>query len=322
MKYRTLGKSKWALSEIGFGCWGIGKKWWGATDDRESITALKTAHDLGINFFDTAYVYGDGHSERLLAEALTEKSVIIATKIPPKNQQWPPSEGTSFQDAFPDDWITSCTDRSLKNLKKDVLDLTQFHVWSDRWLKEGAMESIARLKDSGKIKAFGISVNNHAPETTLELVRSGLVDSVQVIFNIFDQSPMDQLFPLCDKYKVGVIARVPFDEGGLTGTLRHDSQFSEGDFRAQYFRGDHLSQTVERVEKLGDLLDDDTPDIPSLALKFILACPTVTTVIPGMRQEKHVRKNVEVLKQPSLTLDQQRKLKGHAWPRNYYTWWK
>ncbi len=237
MKYRALGKIKEPLSEIGFGAWGIGQKWWGPTDDKESMKALKAAWDAGVTFFDTAYVYGDGHSERLIGQALKGKKAFVATKIPPKNNEWPPTEKTRFEDAFPADWITSCTERSLKNLGRDALDLTQFHVWSDRWLEQGAAEAIHRLRSSGKIRAFGVSINDHAPESALKLVASGLVDSVQVIFNIFDQSPAEKLFPLCEQYKVGVIARVPFDEGGLTGAFTKDTTFPPGDFRGQYFKG-------------------------------------------------------------------------------------
>lgn len=322
MKYRTLGKIKEPLSAIGFGAWGIGKKWWGPTEDRESIAALQAAWDTGVNFFDTAYVYGDGHSEQLIQKALPEKKAFVATKIPPKNNEWPPTDKTRFEDAFPRDWIESCTERSLKNLGRDTLDLTQFHVWSDRWLEQGAPEAIGRLKASGKIQAFGVSINDHDPDSALKLVASGLVDSVQVIFNIFDQSPTNKLFPLCEIHRVGVIARVPFDEGGLTGTFNPKTTFPQGDFRGQYFKGRNLTETLERAGKLSEFLDEDTPNLPSLALKFILGHAAVSTVIPGMRTWGHVKQNTAVVEQKPLRSEIMEKLKRHAWPKNFYTWWK
>jgi len=322
MKKRILGKTGWSVSEIGFGGWGIGKTWWGKTDDDESLGALRTAWEQGINFFDTAYVYGDGHSEKLMAQALRGKAALIATKIPPKNQQWPPTSKTKIQDAFPSDWIISCTERSLKNLERDTLDLTQFHVWTDEWLNQDEWkETIAKLKQQGKIRAFGVSINDHQANSALKLVASGLVDTIQVIFNIFDQSPREALFPLCHKHEVGVIVRVPFDEGGLTGTLTKESLFDEGDFRRQYFRGDNLRQTVERVERLKSFVGNGIKSLPELALKFVLSFDEVSVVIPGMRKKEHVIHNVSFSNAP-LKKDVKDALKTHAWQRNFYDWWE
>lgn len=322
MNFRKLGKTNWNISEIGFGGWGIGRTWWGTTDDNESLAALKAAWDAGINFYDTAYVYGDGHSERLMAKALEGKPAMIATKIPPKNQEWPGNPKTSCKDVFPADWIQSCTERSLKNLDRDILDLTQFHVWSDAWLNDDEWkEAVSKLKSSGKIKAFGVSINDHDPNSALKLVASGLIDTVQVIFNIFDQSPVEKLFPLCRTHNVGVIARVPFDEGGLTGMLTPKTKFEKEDFRAKYFQGDHLRQTVERMEKLKGVLGDGAKTIPELALKFILGHEAVSTVIPGMRRKKNVKTNTAVSGTMPLSQSKMAELKKHAWPRNFYGWW-
>lgn len=322
MKMRVLGKTGWKVSEIGYGAWGIGASWWGKTDDAESLASLRAAWDAGVNFFDTAYVYGDGHSERLIAEALAGKPAIVATKIPPKNQEWPPKPSTPVSAAFPADWIRSCTERSLTNLRRDTIDLTQFHVWTDAWLRDdGWKETVAKLKAEGKIRAFGVSINDHQPESALELVASGLVDSVQVIFNIFDQTPVEKLFPACRRYNVGVIARVPFDEGGLTGTLTSDTTFEKGDFRATYFRGDNLKKTVSRADDLKNLLNGEAKTLPELALKFILAHPEVSTVIPGMRRAAHVSSNTAVSGSVPLSAATMDALKQHAWKRNFYGMW-
>jgi aryl-alcohol dehydrogenase-like predicted oxidoreductase len=323
LKLRKLGKTNKDVSEIGFGGWGIGAAWWGTTKDEESLEALKTAWAAGVTFYDTAYVYGDGHSEKLMAQALSGKPAFIATKIPPKNDEWPGNPATPVTSVFPKDWIISCTERSLKNLKRETLDLTQFHVWSDAWLKQDEWkETVAQLKRQGKISAFGVSINDHQPNSALELVASGLVDTVQVIFNIFDQSPLEQLFPLCKKHQVGVIVRVPFDEGGLTGTLTNDTKFEDGDFRKKYFQGDHLTQTVDRAKKLEKFLGPDVSTLSELALRFVLSFDDVSVVIPGMRKKTHVASNVGVSGKPRLSSALQQELKGHAWARNFYGWWE
>lgn len=322
MRKRKLGRTGWDVSEIGFGGWGIGRTYWGTTDDKESLAALRAAWEAGINFYDTAFVYGDGHSEKLMAQALKGKTALIATKIPPKDGAWPGSPTTPLSQVFPKEWIVSCTERSLKNLERDTLDLTQFHVWSDAWLhQDDWKETIASLKHSGKIKAFGISINDHEPESALELVKSGLIDTVQVIFNIFDQSPAEKLFPLCLKHNVGVIVRVPFDEGGLTGTFTNQTNFEKGDFRAGYFRGDNLIQTVNRAEILKSLLGPEAKTLPELALKFVLSHKAVSTVIPGMRQVKNVTLNAPIGEAPPLSQKTLQELKKHAWPRNFYGMW-
>lgn len=324
MKYRQMGRLGWRVSEIGFGGWGIGRNWWGTVDDRESVAALKLACERGVNFFDTAYVYGDGHSEKIMARALAGKSVRIATKIPPKNYQWPGRATTPLHEVFPASWITSCTERSLKNLRRETIDLTQFHVWSDAWLKnEEWQAAVFRLKQQGKIQGFGVSVNDHEPNSVLKLVASGLIDSVQVIFNIFDPSAAKRLFPLCEEKKVAVIVRVPFDEGGLTGALTPQTLFEKGDFRGSYFRGDRLQQTVERAERLKkEFLGRAVHTLPELALRFILSHSAVSTVIPGMRKKRHVQMNVGVSQGSSrLSPKILSRLEKHAWKRNFYGQW-
>lgn len=321
MRYRRLGRAGFEVSEIGFGAWGIGGKYWGATNDRLSLRALRRAFELGVNFVDTAFAYGDGHSEKLVGQAIREfrGEVRVATKIPPKAGGWPPAPGTPARQAFPTDWIVRVTEQSLKNLRVERLDLQQFHIWRDEWLAETEwQEAVTKLKEQGKIRAFGVSVIDHRPDTALRAVTSGLIDSVQVIFNIFDQSPRDELFPLCRAHHVGVIARVPFDEGSLTGALRPDTQFPSGDFRGQYFRGDRLRETCQRVERLRFLVRDEIKSLAQAALKFCLSHPEVSTVIPGMRRPEHAEENCAASDGLPLRPDELEELRAHAWPRNFY----
>ena len=234
MEYRRLGRTGAEVSEIGFGAWGIGKGWWGETDDRLSVQALLRALELGVTFIDTAYAYGNGHSERLIARAFRQarQRVFVATKVPLKSADWPPKQGVPARQAFPADWIIKHTEQSLRNLEADCLDLQQLHIWRDEWVEEAEwQEAVQRLKQQGKIKAFGVSIIDHQSESALKLVQSALADTVQVIYNIFDQSAGDALLPLCEARNVGVIARCPFDEGSLAGVIRPDTVFPPEDWR-------------------------------------------------------------------------------------------
>lgn len=327
MKYRQFGKSDIQVSEIGFGTWAMGGNMWGKTDDKVSLEALKTSLDLGLNFIDTANAYGNkGHSEKLIGQFVREQGVrdkvFIATKVPPKDYHWPAKADSQVQDIFPGSWIREITEYSLRNLGIDCIDLQQLHVWASGWMNQGDwLDELQKLKQEGKIRFFGISINDHQPDTALEVVQSGVIDSVQVIYNIFDQSPEEDLLPLCREHHVAVIARVPFDEGGLTGKLTPDTKFEKKDWRRLYFKEDRLKQTCERVEELKIFLDEDTKTIPDLALKYCLAHPAVTTVIPGMRRVEHVHTNCAVSDQPGLTEATITNLKEHAWLRNFYPDW-
>ncbi|OGS04537.1 MAG: aldo/keto reductase [Elusimicrobia bacterium RIFCSPLOWO2_12_FULL_59_9] len=327
MHYRTLGKTGLAVSEIGFGAWGIGGSYWGKTDDAESLKALRAAFEGGVTFFDTAYVYGDGRSERLIAQALAGagKKAAVATKIPPLNMRWPADPKTPLSEAFPPDWITLATERSLKNLDTDCIDLQQFHVWTDAWLKDPlwdkTFETLLRLKSAGKIRFWGVSINDHAPNSAVELAASGAADSVQVIFNLFDQSPEEKLLPLCREKGVGVIARCPFDEGSLAGLLSPATRFEPGDFRADYFAGARLSETLERVGRLKSaLLENGSKNgtMAQAALKFCLSHAAVGTVIPGMRKTAHVAENIGSSDGRAFAPDALATLRRHAWSRNFY----
>lgn len=321
MKYRRLGRTGFEVSEIGFGAWGIGKGLWVGAEDGESLRALHRAVDLGLNFIDTALAYGPDHSERLVGRLLRERSerLYVATKVPPMNREWPAREGVAAVEVFPRDYIVACCERSLDNLGSESIDLLQLHVWRDDWLdQEGWRDALSGLKSAGKVRHFGISINDHDPASALLAVASGLFDAVQVIYNVFDPTPAAELFPACRAHDVGVIVRVPLDEGGLTGAIRPDSTFEEGDFRRHYFRGERARQVFERVERLKALLGAEAAALPELALRFCLGDEAVSTVIPGMRRVATVEANVAVSDGRRLSPGLLAALAAHSWQRNYY----
>lgn len=294
---------------------------WGPRNDKEAINSIIRSIELGVTFIDTAFVYGDGHSEQLIGKVFkqTGKKVFVATKVPPKNHEWPARHHIPVEETFPKDHIIEYTEISLKNLQMDCVDLQQLHVWSDNWLKNTSwLESVEKLKQQGKIKYFGVSINDHEPDSALKIVESGIIDSVQVIYNIFDQTPNKTLFPACEKHNVAVIARVPFDEGSLTGTLTPDTEFPKGDWRKKYFKGDRLKQTCKRVEKIKALTQDSGYTLPQIALKFCLSHSAVSTVIPGMRKIHHIEDCCAASDGKPLTSDVLTELKKHAWSRNFY----
>ena len=325
MKYRKLGRTNYEISEIGYGAWGIGgTQWLGGTDD-ESLAALRRAIELGLNFVDTALAYGAGHSEQLVGQVVREMSgsagraIYVATKIPPKNQLWPARPGIGIEEVFPYDYILRSTDRSLKNLAVESIDLMQLHVWNPEWIaRDEWRRGLESLKQSGKVRAVGISINDHQPDSALEIIETGLIDSVQVIYNIFDQSPESKLFPLAMARNIGVIARVPLDEGSLTGKVDEHTSFEPSDFRAGYFRGDRKRQVREHVESLLRELGVEASALPEIALRFCLSQPAVSTVIPGMRSLRNAEANCTVSDKGPLPAETLAILRRHAWDRNFY----
>lgn len=318
MRHRTLGRTQISVSEIGFGAWAIGGDMWGRQDDAVSLDALRRAFDRGVNFFDTAAVYGDGRSERLVGQVYRERNraFTIATKIPPKNMQWPARHGTPLKEAFPSRWIREKTEASLKDLNVDCVDLQQLHVWSPNWVKENDwFLELQKLKEEGKVRFIGVSLNDHEPDAAVELVTSGMVDAVQVIYNIFDQSPEDALYPACVKMNVGVLARVPLDEGSLTGKFTTDTRFPPGDWRSDYFSPTRLKETVQRVEPLKALAQKRYPSLAHMALKFCLSHPAVSTVIPGMRNPDQADQNCAVSDGAPLDAALLERLREHRWIR-------
>jgi aryl-alcohol dehydrogenase-like predicted oxidoreductase len=321
MNYRRFGRTGWMVSEIGYGMWGMGE--WKGSDDEQSMRSLQLAVDLGCNFFDTAWAYGEGHSESLLGRlvrANADKKLYTATKIPPKNRQWPSKREYSLDDCFPPDHIEEYVHRSLRNAGLESFDLVQFHTWEDRWLEdERWVRKLADLRDQGLLRAVGISINRWEPWNGVKAVRSGHVDAVQVIYNIFDQNPEDELFPACEEMDVAVIARVPFDEGTLTGTLTKDSTWPEGDWRNSYFVPENLIPAVERADALKPLVPEGMT-MPEMALRFILNNDTVSTIIPGMRKPRHARENIATSDAGPLPETLHNKLRQHRWDREPTEW--
>jgi aryl-alcohol dehydrogenase-like predicted oxidoreductase len=318
MQTRTFGRLGWPVSEVGYGLWGMGG--WTGSDDAESLAALDRAIDLGCTFFDTALAYGDGKSEQLLGRTLSkhrDKALTVATKIPPKNGQWPARDHYTLDEVFPADYIREQTEVSLKNLGIERLDLQQFHVWTDAWAGDERWQRAADdLKRQGLIRGFGISINRWEPTNALRALDSGVVDSVQVVYNIFDQNPEDELFPACRERGIAVIARVPFDEGSLTGTMSRDMTWPRSDWRNLYFTPDHLAAILDRV----DAVRPDIPagmTMPELALRFILANPDVSTIIPGMRKARHVEANLGASDGQPLPVDVVARLRRHRWVRDW-----
>jgi len=321
MKYRKLGKTGLTVSEVGFGAWGIGKSGWIGASDDESVKALHSSIDLGLNFIDTALGYGEGHSERLIGQLIKERSetIYVATKIPPKNGQWPAQSGVSVAETFPAEHVIACTEESLKNFGLETIDVQQFHVWSDEWVDQGDWrETIQKLKQQGKIKYFGVSINDFQPANAIKLIETGLVDTVQVIYNIFEQSPEDQLLPACQRHNVGVIVRVALDEGGLTGKITPNITFEDSDFRSKYFRGNRKQQVYERVQNIVSDLKITAAQMAETALRYVLSHPAVSVVIPGMRSVRNVERNCRVGDGRGLPREQVEILKAHRWIRNFY----
>ncbi len=322
LPHRPLGKTGLEVSTLGYGAWGIGGTGWVGADDAKSLRALRRSFELGVDFVDTALGYGDGHSETLVGEAVraAAETVVVATKVPPLNKQWPARAGVHADEAFPADWVVSCTERSLRNLGLETIDVQQFHVWSAEWLGQGSwLAAIDRLKREGKIRFFGVSINDHSPESAVALVESGHVDTAQVIYNVFDQSPEDELFAAVRAAGVGVLARVPFDEGALVGAVRPDTVFPDGDFRNNYFAGERKAEVWSRVQALAADLDVTVEQLPEIALRFCISDGAVSTVIPGMRSVANVEKNAAAVEAGPLDRQQLDVLRHHRWVRNYYS---
>ena len=321
MRIRTFGRLGWSVGEIGYGMWGMGG--WTGSDDSESLQSLDRAVELGCNFFDTAWGYGEGHSERLLGrlvKAHPGRRLYVATKIPPKNFKWPSRRGYRLEDCFPPDHIRSYAEKSLANLGVPCIDLLQFHVWEDAWANDDRWQrAIEDLRREGLILGCGVSVNRWEPTNVIETLKTGHIDAVQVIYNIFDQAPEDELFPICRERDIAVIARVPFDEGTLTGTMNKQTRWPEGDWRNTYFTKENQDASVDRADALRPLVPAGMT-MPEMALRWILAEPTVSTIIPGMRKLANVEANVAASDGKRLDPELMAKLKAHRWDRTPTEW--
>ena len=321
MHYRTFGRTGWSVSEVGYGMWGLAG--WTGSEDAESLAALRRSVELGCTFFDTAWGYGAGHSERILGEVVRsfpDRKLYVATKIPPKNFIWPSRREFSLDDCFPPEHIREYAEKSLANLGLPAIDLLQFHVWEDAWaIDDRWQRAMDDLKREGIVKAVGISVNRWEPTNVIETLKTGAVDAVQVIYNIFDQNPEDELFPFCREHNIAVIARVPFDEGTLTGTLTKESTWPDGDWRKTYFVPENLNASVDHAEALRPLIPQGMT-MAELAMRWILQNPDVATVIPGMRKIRNVEANIATSDGKALPSDLMASLRAHRWDRTPTAW--
>lgn len=321
MQYRRFGRTGWQVSEMGYGMWGLAG--WKDSDDAETNKALHRAVELGCNFFDTAWGYGEGLSERILGKLIKDhpdKKLYAATKIPPKNRKWPSRSGFKLEDVFPEDYIVEYTEKSLTNLGVDSIDLLQFHVWEDEWAdRDEWKNAVTKLTQQGKVKHWGVSVNRWEPENGIKALETGLFSAVQVIYNIFDQNPEDKLFPVCSKHDIGIIARVPFDEGTLTGTLDYNTVFPPGDWRNTYFVPENLKSSVDHANALKPLIPKGMT-MADMALRFILSNKQVATIIPGMRKIKNVEANIATSDGKGLATELLNDLKKHRWDRTPTEW--
>ena len=320
MHKRTLGRTGLDVTEIGYGAWGIGAEGWIGAQDDESLRALARFVELGGNFIDTALAYGDGHSEQLVGQVVRDHAgVYVATKIPPKNRKWPAQAGSSSQDAFPGDYVIESTETSLRNLGLPHIDVQQFHVWQDSWVGQGDwQDAVAQLKKQGKIRFWGVSINDHQPENAIKLIETGLCDTVQVIYNVFDQAPQDRLLDACRANDVGVIVRVALDEGALTGKITPETEFPEGDFRRGYFGGERRRELQDHLRAIEQDLNITADALPETALRFVLSHPAVSTVIVGMRSVRNVERNVDVADGEGLPDQKVEQLKAQRWDKNWY----
>jgi aryl-alcohol dehydrogenase-like predicted oxidoreductase len=321
MKYRTLGRTGFEVSDIAQGLWGMSG--WSGSNDDESRQAIQLAIDSSCNFFDTAWAYGDGKSDGLLGDALVKnksKRIYAASKVPPKNLMWPASPKYKYQDVFPSHHVFKYARQIREKLQSDSIDLLQFHVWDDSWTEDPEFRrTVEKLKAEGWIRSFGLSLNRWEPENGLRAIRTGLVDVIQVIYNIFDQAPEDKLFPLCRELKIGVIARVPLDEGSLGGKMTPQTKFPPTDWRAKYFGPENLAATLPRVEALKQIVPE-AMTLPEMSLRFVLSHPAVSTTIVGMRKLDHVRQNIALSDAGLLDAPLLAKLKAHRWDRKPQRW--
>lgn len=321
MKTRRFGRTGWNVSEMGYGMWGLAG--WTGSDIQEVNKSLDHAVSLGCNFFDTAWGYAEGKSEQILGTLMKRHShtkLYAATKIPPKNFTWPSKSHFLLKDCFPAEHIIEYTEKSLKNLGVEQIDLQQFHVWEDAWAEqEEWQKAVEKLTQEGKVAHWGISVNRWEPNNCLQTLRTGYISSVQVIYNIFDQNPEDSLFPLCKELDIALIARVPFDEGTLTGTMSYETTFPADDWRSTYFVPENLISSVDHANALRPLIPEGM-DMPEMALRFILSNPDVGTIIPGMRKINHAASNIACSDGQGLSKDLLAKLKQHRWDRQPTEW--
>lgn len=323
MHYRAFGRTGWNVSEISFGAWQLGGQW-GTVDDDESVAALLEAYENGINFVDTAELYGAGHSEEIVGESLRRwrgDKVYVATKIQPT--VWPSNDEDNplMRGRYPEWHLRQGVDLALARLGVERLDLLQLHCWlTDGIHNLDWLETLNALRVEGKIDKIGVSIRDYRPDEGVEVAELGLVDSIQVIFNLFEQRPIDALFPAGARSKTAFIDRVAFDSGSLGGLWTKDSYegWEEGSQQREMFRGDRFTETFNRVEALKKIVAPYYSSLAEAAIKFTLGSPEVSTVIAGMSNSRNIARNVSYSDGEPFPDALRAQLAEHNWPRNYY----
>lgn len=326
MRKRKLGRTGYMVSELGMGTLGMAGDMWRGVEPGDAQRSLYTAIDSGLDFVDTALFYGAGLAEKLVGEVIRDlrarDRVVVATKVPPLNETWPADANSLLERVFHPDHVQASVERSLRNLRVEVLPLCQLHVWHDAWLDSRSWADVrGRMQlmiKQGKVLHWGISCNSCDPGSALAVLDEPIVEAAQVVYNIFERSCEAEFFARAADREVAIIARSPLDEGGLSGYLRVDSSFPKGDFRGRYFAGERLAQMVARVEALGALLGDEVRSAPELAVRFVLSRPEVAVTIPGMRRIEHVRANLHAASKGPLSEPLLARLADHAWDKNWY----
>jgi len=321
VKYRPFGKHGVQVSEIGFGAWAIGGSW-GPQSEEDSLSALNRALDLGVNFIDTAAGYGSGKSERIIGRVLRERgdaTTHVATKTPPAPGTWPPSPYDVAEERYSAAYLRQNVEERLECLGTERIDLLQLHTWTRAWNRDPTpFEHLRKLQQVGKLGLIGISTPEHDQNAVIDLMRGGHVDAVQVIYNLFEQEPAAELLDVAGETGTGIIVRVAFDEGVLTGKFTKETSFAEDDFRRNYFAGDRLERAVSRTEEIRADIEGTGLTLPQVALKFALAHPAVSTVIPGMRNAAQAEANCGVSDLPDIPEELLIKLRRHNWRRAFW----
>lgn len=322
MRYRPFGTTGWQVSEIGFGAWQIGGDW-GAASDADSIRTLHHAFERGINFVDTAQMYGKGHSEAVVGEAVRQwrdGRIYVATKVQPMRWPSPDDDAPKMRGRYPGAYLRTEVEASLKRLQVERIDLLQLHCWvADGVTALDWLETLNALRLEGKVERIGVSLRDYRPEEGVALARLGLVSAQQVIFNLFEQRPKDGLFSATSE-PPAFIARVPLDSGSLSGawTAKTYASWEAGSVPHQLFRGERFGETLARVERLKQLCAPWFPTLAEAAMRFALSAPQVSTVIPGMRSPGEVDANIAYADGAAFPAELMAQLAAHAWPRNYY----
>jgi aryl-alcohol dehydrogenase-like predicted oxidoreductase len=320
---RPFGRTGWDISEVAFGAWQLGGQW-GPVDDDASVRALLDAYERGINFVDTAEMYGSGHSEEVVGRSLrdwTGARVYVATKVQPIHWPDPAESDPDIAAAYPAAYLRSSVEASLRRLGVDRLDLIQLHCWMPGGVHDqGWLTTLQAMREEGKIDRIGVSLRDHRADEGVAIAQSGLVDSIQVIYNIFDQSPEQGLLAAAAASQTAIIVRVALDSGSLSGAWTPASydEWAPGSVLSTLFRGERFGQTLERVARIREVTDPFYESLDEAAIRFVLDAKEVSTVIIGMTSPERIERNLSFSDGGGLAPGLRDRLAGFEWKRNFY----